>query len=87
MSIHLFEIEGGAAATIFNIRGEAEMQVHARREGETLVVKKQGSRKPWTVCLRGIRELSAVKGASYKQEAAGVVLFPEGDADSLVIRL
>ncbi|MCR8634802.1 alpha-xylosidase [Paenibacillus radicis (ex Xue et al. 2023)] len=87
--LHVFELGDGstASATIFNTKGESELEVTAERSGLGIAVNVVGADKPWELILRGIHEVESIEGASWTAEEAGLRLTPKAGVCKLDIQL
>jgi alpha-D-xyloside xylohydrolase len=87
--LHVFELEDGRAAstTVFNTKGEPELEVSAIQGGRRIEITVNGVDKPWEMILRSIREVEAVDGASWKVEETGIRLIPQEGVRNLSIQL
>lgn len=88
---HLFELEDGnsAEAQVVDTSARSAMTVAARRNGSTITVTKNGAQKPWSLFLRGVTGVEAVKGGSaeYAEQGQGTRVKALPDAGSVEIRL
>lgn len=75
-TFHLYEIEEGgeAAAHLCGQNGTSEVSVVARRSNRSIEVETTGAAKAWSVCLRGIQEVSSADGGSVTATPQGVVI-------------
>ncbi|CAH1220842.1 Alpha-xylosidase [Paenibacillus plantiphilus] len=90
ISLHLFELEDGAAASaiIYDVNGEQKRTVTASREGSEIVIATDGAaNKPWTVVLRGITNANRIIGASAAHNAQGTTLIPDIGAAKIIVSL
>lgn len=76
VTFHLFSLDHGkqAAATVRNVKGQAELSVSIARNGDTLYIKADAAEKPWHLLLRNIHELSDAKGCTVEKTAQGIKL-------------
>ncbi|SHE88055.1 alpha-D-xyloside xylohydrolase [Caldanaerobius fijiensis DSM 17918] len=85
----IFGLEDGACAstTVYDLSGKPEVKFTAKRIRDVIEVKIEGATKPWSVVLRGIKEIKSVDGASYKVEELGVKIIPNNNVSSLSIKM
>ena len=89
VSLHLFELEDGAAAetSIYDVQANLQLTVKAVRLNELIDISIQGGTKPYTLVLRGFTQISSVEGASWTRSAIGIVLTPESGTSKIAVRL
>jgi len=89
VSLHIFELQDGdcASTAVYNVSGEVELEVAARREGGLINISARGGEKPWNICLRGIQKLQSVEGGSWHSEPLGVKIIPNSGAKTLKLCL
>lgn len=89
VTLHLFELEDqtSAIAKVFSTKAEEELKVTVSRAGSQLEVSAQGAGKAWSLVLRGIHEVSGVKGASVSKGDHGLIITPEENNGTLTIEL
>ncbi|CAM3831637.1 alpha-xylosidase [Marinicrinis lubricantis] len=80
VTLHLFELENEASARVFSTAAELELEVTAKRNGQTIEIASSGAGKPWSIILRGIQEVASVEGAKAEKTELGVRLVAEGTA-------
>ncbi|WP_026486399.1 alpha-xylosidase [Caldanaerobius polysaccharolyticus] len=85
----VFELQDGACAstTVYSTDGWPEVEFTAKRAKDVIEVKVQGATKPWSVVLRGIKEIKSVDSATYSVEQLGTRIVPDRGACSLCINL
>ena len=82
-----FENDAIASTVVYNTDGLAEITVTVERVGNELTLEVAGSSKPWTVVVKGAKEVSSIDGAAVAVEAAGLRLSPEEGQTKLVLQL
>lgn len=89
ISLHLFELEDGAAAetSIYDVQANLQLTVKAVRVNELIDITVQGRTKPYTLVLRGFTQISSVEGAAWTKSAIGIVLNPESGISKITVRL
>jgi len=89
VEFHLFELEKGNSAitTIYSDNGEKEVVFIGKREENVISIDVVGTKKPWSVQLRGINQVAAVKGAEVRTDQLGLILSPAKEGDVIEIRL
>jgi alpha-D-xyloside xylohydrolase len=88
VTFHVFEPADGSECTaaVVSPEGREEASLSVLREGRTLTMARQGERKPWSVCLRNVPEVSAVEGGSSERRAEGTLILPGKSADTVVVK-
>jgi alpha-D-xyloside xylohydrolase len=86
---HVFEVAAGSrcAASLVSTEGREETTLSVRRDDELLTIRKQGGRKPWSVCLRNVTAASGEKNASLTSSPEGLVVVPARGAEEITLRL
>jgi alpha-D-xyloside xylohydrolase len=86
---HIFAPEPGkpAEARVCNTRGETETGLHLTWEGDWMRLRKRGSGKAWTLCLRGIHRYTSLEAASAEDRPEGLLITPAPGAEELGVRL
>lgn len=86
---HVFEPADGqeCKASVVSMEGNGEASLSVRRDGGTLTIRRQGARKPWSVCLRNLPTLSGVENGSADSRPEGVVILPAKGAEEITVRL
>jgi alpha-D-xyloside xylohydrolase len=89
VTFHVFEPADGSECTaaVVSPEGREEASLSVLREGRTLTMARQGERKPWSVCLRNVPEVSAVEGGSSERRAEGTLILPGKSADTVVVKI
>jgi alpha-D-xyloside xylohydrolase len=89
VTYHVFALEEDAVAMaqVPALDGQIETIVEARRSGTQIEFSVQGATKPWSVLLRGIRNVASVAGGTARAEALGTRLVPAEGARRLVVHL
>lgn len=89
--LQVFELENGARAStvVADMEGKPRLEITAAREGQVVTIEVQGtdSGKPWTVLLRGIKEVASVAGADSTLDPRGTRLQPLDGQTKLVVNL
>lgn len=64
VELGLYQFEDGAQAerTVYNVKGEAELQVKAVRSGDLITVQVNGAGKPFSIKLHGVGTIASVQG-------------------------
>ena len=86
---HAFEpLEGAeSAATVTSPAGREEATIGVSREAGVLTIRKEGVRKPWSVCLRNVTEVKAVENGSSERLPEGTLILPAKGAERIIVRL
>ncbi len=86
---HVFEPAEGSesAALVISTEGAQEASVSVRRSGQTFTIKRQGARKPWSVCLRNLPAVGGVENGSSRSSPDGVMILPGKGAEEIIVRL
>ena len=89
VSLHLFELQDGAAASanVPTLTGRVGMQVQASRRGQTIDVRVSGTSKPWSLVLRGVKQVQSVQGGAASADEQGLLVTPAMGASSVKIVL
>ncbi|MGO9409442.1 MAG: alpha-xylosidase [Spirochaetia bacterium] len=89
VAFHVFEpVEGlESSATVFSTEGREEETLKVRREAGTLTISCQGPRKPWSVCLRNVKKVSAVENGVLSETPEGAVVKPTKGSERIIVRL
>lgn len=84
VTFHAFQIEDGKTVStkVFNTAGKAEMEVSIRRMGNKLTIEANGNEKPWSILLRNIFDVKAVKEGAFLVESLGTKIIPNEKAKS-----
>jgi alpha-D-xyloside xylohydrolase len=87
VELHLFALPDGAqtAATVYGPTGEEELQVTCAQQGNRITIEATGAGKPWTLVLRGISSVTAVRGAAYEPRTDGVKIVPQAGVSRIEI--
>ncbi|HEY8500641.1 MAG TPA: alpha-xylosidase, partial [Clostridia bacterium] len=85
--LHVFELKDNSecSAVVCNTAGEPELNAAVKKEGDTIVVKADGTGKPWSLLLRGFDNLRSVKGGSWSKKPEGVLVTPASGENKLEI--
>lgn len=89
VTLQLFELEDGKTATarVVDLKGETALTASAVRSGQEITVTVEGGDKPWSLLLRGVKEVSSVSGGKAQAEELGVRIVPDVGASALGIQL
>jgi alpha-D-xyloside xylohydrolase len=92
VTFHVFELTDAASAGVPAPDGSVAMTVEAHREGDRIDVQVQGApptagRPPWSVLLRGTKEVTSVAGGMAEQDALGTRLVPGAGVRAVVVQL
>lgn len=76
--LHAFELQeqSEAAATVYNVNGEAELAVRVKKNGRSIHVQADRAAGSWSLLLRGVEEVQSVEGGSWKRAPQGALLTP-----------
>ncbi|TQI79375.1 alpha-D-xyloside xylohydrolase [Serratia fonticola] len=88
-AFQLFHLDEGreAIGEIPAPDGTVIFTLKVKREGDTLTVAGEGQAKGWTLCLRNIESVKAVKQGQSAAGKLGVMITPDTDESRLVIEL
>jgi alpha-D-xyloside xylohydrolase len=88
VTMHLFELEDGheASATVFDMRGQKDLEVLVRRDGRVLTVQPGGARKPWRLCLRGMKKAHG-EGGTVDRGEPGIMISPRAVSSPFTVTL
>ncbi len=75
------------AASLVSTEGREETNLSIRRDDDMLTIRRQGGRKPWSVCLRNVAAASGEKNASLTSSPEGLVIVPARGAEEMTLRL
>ena len=89
VTFHVFALDDGAeaVATVPASDGSVAMTVVVQRQGETVTVNVAGATGPWSVMLRGIRDVAVVEGGVAEVATDGVRVTPSEGAMAITVRL
>lgn len=90
VELHIFELaDGGTArAIVRDLRGAVSLRASASRSGRAVTVSVEGpAGKRWSVLLRGVKDVAAVRGGTAAATPLGVRLTPDAGAAVLEIGL
>jgi alpha-D-xyloside xylohydrolase len=89
VTFHLFEpVEGmDSTARVVSTEGREEASVAVRRSGNTISIRRQGARKPWTLCLRNVPSVSSVDGGAAESRPEGTLIVPARGAETVTVKL
>jgi len=89
ITFHVFEpAEGGeCSAVVISTEGREESTISVKREGRTVVIRRQGPMKPWRVCLRSVSAVASVEGGSSERGADGTIILPGRGGESMIVKL
>ncbi|HVO40155.1 MAG TPA: alpha-xylosidase [Spirochaetia bacterium] len=89
VTFHVFEPADGSecSCVVCSTDGKEEASLAVRRRGDTLTITRKGPAKPWSVCLRNVKEVRGVRGGTSRSAPLGVTINPEKGADTLVVSL
>jgi alpha-D-xyloside xylohydrolase len=89
VELQVFELEDGgtAAATVPNVKGEAELSLSLARSGNMVTITAEGASKPWSAVLRGVREVASAEGASLESTPIGIRLVPTRTNGTITLKL
>lgn len=88
VEFHLFQLEDGceASAEVCGASGRVAARIKVVRKGDTLVIATD-CEKPWRMVLRGIEELRAVEGGTFRTGDKDVIVEPDGSGPGLSVLL
>jgi alpha-D-xyloside xylohydrolase len=72
---------------VISTEGHEEAAMSVRRDGRTLTIKRQGTVKPWSVCLRNVFGVSGVEGGSSERGNGGIVILPDKGVEMVTVKL
>jgi alpha-D-xyloside xylohydrolase len=77
--LHVFELEEGCSVStsICNRDGIPELQATIKRREKHITLETEGAGKPWSVLLRGVYNIQAVIGGSYRSVSMGTLIRPD----------
>ncbi len=78
--MHLFEINGHAQTDIVTKTGKQAGSICALKEGSRLTVTVSGNIPGYRLCLRNVRSVRNVAGASVQSAEDGIMLIPDAGA-------
>jgi alpha-D-xyloside xylohydrolase len=89
VDFQVFELEEGRSAvtTVYSENGKAEVAFTAARETGVISIQVEGATKPYTVTLRGVNEVTSVRGASVEINSNGVRLLPTSENATIEVTL
>jgi alpha-D-xyloside xylohydrolase len=89
VTLHMFELGEGctAKATVCSMKGEAELEVIAKRSADTIIIEHEATDKPWSMILRDIKSVNAVSGAKVQETLDGVKFIPDGKGNKIIVTL
>ncbi len=87
VELHLFALQDGAQATttVSGPTGQEDLRVTCTRKGRRIAVEATGAGKPWTIVLRGVRSVTAVRGARHEASENGVRILPHAGAHRIEV--
>ena len=89
VTLQVYQFGEGAHARVEipALTGEIQTIFDVKREGNIIIVKRDGESKAWQVLLAGIPALASVEGAVVEKTPRGVLVRPNSEANSLKIML
>ena len=86
---HVFELSDGGECTaaVTSPEGRRDVSMSIHREGQTITIKRQGVRKPWSLCLRNVSGVSGVQGGSSERRGEGMMILPERGSEKVIVTL
>ena len=89
VTFHVFEPADGTecASVLLSEEGHEESSVHVLREGRTMVIRRQGAAKPWSACLRNVKDAGAVEGGSSERSPEGLIVRPAKGVEIMRVKL
>ncbi len=87
-TFQLFELEDGAAACrVPDMQGSPLLTAAAARRGKQIRFQVNGAARPWSLLLRGIKEIETFDGGRAQVDPLGMRIYPAPGANSLVVIL
>jgi alpha-D-xyloside xylohydrolase len=89
VTLRVYELEEGKSATaeIPTVKGEIEATFTIQREGQRIMVEREGGAKAWQVLLVGILAITSLEGGTAENGPHGVLVTCAADTDALQIVL
>ena len=85
--LHVFELQDGigTGAAVYDADGNPDFSVGVIRNGKTAEVVRKGSKKPWSILMRGISSLDHVDNGSWEPHELGALVKPDAEAERILI--
>lgn len=89
VTLRIYALEGGKSVTVEipTVRCEIETTFTMQREGQRIMVERNGGAKAWRVLLVGIPSIAAAEGGTAENGPQGVLVTCTADTDALQIVL
>jgi alpha-D-xyloside xylohydrolase len=86
---HIFELadRSEASTAVYNIKGEKELTANAKRNGNVIEFTLEGEKEKWKILLRGVNQISNVKGGTFEVLQTGTMIIPDTDTSMLIIEV
>jgi alpha-D-xyloside xylohydrolase len=89
ITLQVYELAAGKHISVIipSVKGEVDMRFELKREGETIIVERQGASKPWRLLLVGIQSVKSVDGGTSESTPIGTLVTPKIKANYIRISL
>lgn len=87
--LHVFELENNVptSTTIYNIDGNAELNVSIIKNENNININSSGSHKSWSILLRGLFNIEATIGATTAVHILGTKLIIDKNAKEIICKI
>jgi alpha-D-xyloside xylohydrolase len=78
VTLHVFELQDGASTGtfVYSTEGDVEFAARFTRTGNLIDVNRDGVEKPWSILLRGMKEIESVDNGTWEACEQGVLVKP-----------